>query len=146
MLPSMCKCESKVIGNRGRKKHEKKCSNARVSITMYRTVLISGVNGPTVFLIEGKTCWQQYTYKWLMKNGGAIGSAIIMTPTVFVTKEEWDQFTPHVCLGLRQSNPIIAANTQWCMLDLFYGFVPHTSFFNTMQHRFDNTIISLKDG
>ena len=73
--------KSKVIGSQERKKHEKKYRNSRVSIMMYCTGSISGVTGPTVLHLKGKTRQKQYTYKWLMNNGAAIVSNIIMTPT-----------------------------------------------------------------
>jgi hypothetical protein len=46
--------ELRIVGEKGKKKHEKKVSNYRGSITMYRTGVAAGHNGPTVFLLKGK--------------------------------------------------------------------------------------------
>jgi hypothetical protein len=42
-----------MIGSAGRKKHEKKTNDSRVSITMYRTGTVAGDTGPTTFLMKG---------------------------------------------------------------------------------------------
>jgi hypothetical protein len=46
--------ELRIVGEKGKKKHEKKVSDYQGSITMYRTGVAAGHNGPTVFLLKGK--------------------------------------------------------------------------------------------
>ena len=92
--------------------NDKKESDSRVYITMYHTGSISGVTVPAVLFIEGKTCRRQYIEKWLMKNGAAVGSTIIMTLNVFMTEETQGNSTPHICHGIRQADPIVIANPQ----------------------------------
>ena len=134
----------RIIGSSGRKKHEVKTQDSRVSITMYRTGNIAGTTGPTVFLLEGKHRRVGYTDKWLMDNGAAAGSTIVMTPTAFMTEQAWEAMTPSVIKGLRSASSIVNANTQWWVLEVFDGFGPHTSSLYSMQMRFDNKILSLK--
>ena len=135
----------RIIGSSGRKKHEVKTQDSRVSITMYRTGNIAGTTGPTVFLLEGKHRRVGYTDKWLMDNGAAAGSTIVMTPTAFMTEQAWEAMTPSVIKGLRSASSIVNANPQWWVLEVFDGFGPHTSSLSSMQMRFDNKILSLKE-
>jgi hypothetical protein len=135
----------KVVGSAGRKKHEKKTNDSRVSITMYRTGNIADVTGPTIFLLEGKRKREGFTDKFLVDHGAAIGSKCIMTATAFMTEEAWVQATPSVIKGLRSSDPIVQANPQWWVLEVFDGHGPHTMSLPAMQLRYDSKILSLKE-
>jgi hypothetical protein len=135
----------KVVGSAGRKKHEKKTNDSRVSITMYRTGNIADVTGPTIFLLEGKRKRFGFTDKFLVDHGAAIGSTCIMTATAFMTEEAWVQATPSVIKGLRSSDPIVKANPQWWVLEVFDGHGPHTMSLPAMQLRYDSKILSLKE-
>ena len=44
----------KILGEAGKRKHERKTSDYRGSITMYRTGNCAGNNGPTAFIMKGK--------------------------------------------------------------------------------------------
>jgi hypothetical protein len=44
----------RIVGEKGKKKHEKKVADYRGPITMYRTGVATGHNGPYCFLIERK--------------------------------------------------------------------------------------------
>jgi hypothetical protein len=134
-----------VFGSRGKKKHENKESDSRVSITMYRTGSIAGCTGLTIVLLEGKARRCHFTDKLIMDNGAAIGSTVIMTPTDFMIEEAWDKSMPHIVKGLRNADPIMADNPQWWMLEVFNGFGLHTSSLKAMQYRADNKIIAVKE-
>ena len=135
-----------VIGSAGRKKHEKKTNDSRVSITMYRTECVAGDTGPTVFLLKGVRKRQGFTDAFLEKKCEAkVGSTIIMTPNAFMTIDAWEAMTPSVCKGLRNINKFVAANPQWWMLEIFDGFGAHLLSFTAMQQRLDNKILSLKE-
>jgi hypothetical protein len=77
----------RVISSTGRKKHEKKNQESRVSITMYCTGSSAGVTGPSIFLLEGKIRRANYTAKFLQDNGAAPGSCIIMMLTALTTED-----------------------------------------------------------
>ena len=66
----------KILGEHGKKKHEKKVSNNRGSITMFRTGTPAGSNGPTAFIMVGKSRRAGYTNKFLKRMGAAPGSTI----------------------------------------------------------------------
>lgn len=137
--------KSRVFVSHGKKKHEKKDSESRVSIKMYLTGSIDVCTGPTIFFLGGKSRHHHFTDKWLMDNGAAIGSTVAMTPTAFITEEAWEEPTPHIVKGLFNADPILAANTQWWMLVMFDGFGPHTSYLKSMQYRANNKIIPVKE-
>jgi hypothetical protein len=102
---------------------------------MYRTGSITGCTGQMIFLLEGKSRCHHFTDKWLMDNGEAIGSTIIMNPTDFMTEEAWEEATPHIVKGLRNADPVVVANPQWWMLKVFDCFGPHTSSLKATQYR-----------
>ena len=56
---------TRVIGSAGRKKHERKDQYSRISISVYCTGSISGVDGTTIFLVEYKNKHANYTDKLL---------------------------------------------------------------------------------
>jgi hypothetical protein len=135
----------KVVGSAGRKKDEKKTNDSRVSITMYRTGNIADVTGPTIFLLEEKRKHEGFTDKFLVDHGAAIGSTCIMTATAFMTEEAWVQATPSVIKGFLSSDPVVQANPQWCILELFDGHGPLTMSLPAMQLCYDSKILLLKE-
>lgn len=42
-----------------------------------------------------------YTDKYLMNNGAALGSTIVMTENGFMTEQAWEAITPFQCKGIR---------------------------------------------
>jgi hypothetical protein len=68
-----------------------------------------------------------------------------MPVTAFMTEEAWVQATPSVIKGLRSSDPIVQANPQWWVLEVFDGYGPHTMSLPAMQLRYDSKILSLKE-
>jgi hypothetical protein len=86
--------EVKAIGAAGRKKHEKKTHDYRVSSTLYRTGNIAGVTGPTIFLLKRKRKRDGFTDKFLVDKGAAIGSTANMTHTAFMTEDAWCKKQP----------------------------------------------------
>ena len=83
--------------------------------------------------------------KFLLYHGAAAGSTIVMTPTAFMTEQAWETMTPSVIKGLRSASYTVNVNPQWWVLEVFDGFGPHTSSLSSMQMRFDNKIMSLKE-
>ena len=68
-----------------------------------------------------------------------------MTATAFMNEKLWETMTPSVIKGLQLASSIVNANPQWWVLEVFDGFGPHTSSLSSMQIRFDNNILSLKE-
>jgi hypothetical protein len=136
--------EAAVIGDRNKKKHEKKSADSRVSITMYRTGSIAGETGPTFFLLAGKHKRPGYDDSFLVNNGAAPGSSIIMTENAYMTDEAWDEIAPMAAKGIREM-PVIRANPDWWVLEVFDGFGSHTSGLRAMKIRHSSKILSLKE-
>ena len=144
----MQECENgitKLIGSNNRKKHKRKNQESCVSITMYRTVSVSGITGPTIFILEGKKRRVISSDKLLLINGVTIGSTIIMTPTASMTEEAWENDTSNITEGLRNIDPKVKANPQYWMTELFDDFGPNTSFFEAMQIQSENKISCVKE-
>eukprot|EP00956_Cyclotella_meneghiniana_P045509 scaffold372383_cov146-Cyclotella_meneghiniana.AAC.1 len=55
----------RIIGASDKKKHERKGSDHRASITMFRSGVPSGANGPTAFLMKGKRKKAGFTDEFL---------------------------------------------------------------------------------
>jgi hypothetical protein len=69
-----------------------------------------------------------------------------MTVTLFMTEEVWVQATPSVIKGLGSSDPIVQANPQLWVLEVFNGHGgPHTMSLPAMQLCYDSKILSLKE-
>jgi hypothetical protein len=66
-----------------------------------------------------------------------------MMATAFMTEETWVQVTSSISRGLRSSDPIVQANPQWWVLEVFDGHGPHTMSLPAMQLRYDSKIFAL---
>jgi hypothetical protein len=112
---------------------------------MNRDGNIADVTGPTIFLLEGKRKREGFTGKFLVDHGAAIGLKYVMMATVFMTEEAWVLATPLVIKGLCSSDPIVQANLQWWVLEVFNGHGPHLMSLPAMQLCYDSKILSLKE-
>jgi len=135
----------RIIGGVGRKKHETKSADSRLSISMYRTGAVAGDTGPTVFLLQGKNKRAYFTDAFLREHGAAEGSTIVMTPTAFMTTESWEEMTPSIIKGLRAISAIVKANPQWWMLEIFDGFGAHLASLPALRLRYESKILCLKE-
>ena len=87
----------RVLGAAEKKKHEKKSSDYRGSITMYRSGNCAGNNGPTAFIMKGKARKKGWRFDdILVSNGCEEGSTIAMTENAFMTDEAWYNITEKV--------------------------------------------------
>ena len=134
----------KILGEFGRRKHEKKVSDCRASSTLVRTGVFSGTNGPTCFLMAGINRRTGYDDDYLLRYGCAPGSQILMTENAFMTEECWERMTPKLVAGYR-SLPYIKENPDWFCLEIFDRFGPHYSSLEAMKHRYDNKVLSTKE-
>ena len=99
----------KVLGKYGKRKHEKKASDYRCSITMYRTGNCAGSNGPTAFIMKGKRRRARYTNEFLKKEGCEPGSTVVMTDNAFMTEAAWEEMADCIVRGYR-SLPVVRDN------------------------------------
>jgi hypothetical protein len=89
----------RIVAAASKRKHERLTSDHRCSITMFRSGVTVGGNGPTGFLLKGKKKRPGYTDDMLVKHGCEPGSTIIMTENAFMTNEAWIELT-RKALGL----------------------------------------------
>ena len=97
-----------------------------------------------MILLAGKQKRKFYTDKFLINNGAALGSTIIMTETAFMTTEAWVKMTPKLMKGYR-SLPYIKDNPQWWFLEITDGFGAHHNSLEAMELRYNAKCISLKE-
>jgi hypothetical protein len=95
-----CEGTIKIIGDGGRKKHNKSVEDNRDSITIVRIGNAGGSSGPLLFLARGKTM-DVPALKNLPSLGAPPNSKIIMTPTAFMTDEAWAALAPNLAKGIR---------------------------------------------
>ena len=136
--------DMKIIGEFGRKKHEKKVSDCRASCTMYRTGAAGGSNGPTAFVMAGKEARTGFTETFIEERGCAPGSCIQMTEKAFMTEEAWLAMSPDIVKGYR-AMPFIEWNPQWWVVEILDGFGAHLNNYEALKMRADAKIISIKE-
>ena len=136
--------ELRIMGEAGKKKHEKRGNDSRISCTMYRTFNAAGNNGPTGFIMQGKKRKPGYTDKFLEQSGCAKGSTIVMTENAFMTDAAWEEMADTIVTGYR-SLPIVRDNPQWWMIEIFDGFGAHLNNLPALKKRVINKILSLKE-
>jgi len=104
----------KVVGEKGKKKHEKKLQDSRISVTLLRVGTAGGANGPMAILLEGQKLRPGFTDEFLVRNGAPVGSCFVMTPSAFMTMEAWREIAPKLIIGLR-ALPIVCDHPDWWM-------------------------------
>ena len=134
----------KIVGDKVKKKHELTTADSRVSTTIYRVGSPSGATGPTAFLPPGVRRHTGFTDEFLVKNGAAPGSTIVMTPTGYMTEEAWVELAPKMAGGIR-AMPIVRDNPEWWVIKIIDGFGPHTSSIDAMETYYESRILLLKE-
>ena len=135
--------EVRIIGDKQKKKHEKRKEDSRMSITLYRTGSVAG-NGPCAFLMAGQRRRPGFDDDFLMKHGAAAGSTLVMTESGFMTDDAWAKIAPKMIEGIR-SMDIISGNPQWWVLKIVDGFGSHTADWKVMQLYADAKIELIKE-
>jgi hypothetical protein len=130
----------KIVGDKAKKKHELNTADSRVSTTIYRVGSPSGATGPTAFLPPGVRRHTGFTDEFLVKNGAAPGSTIVMTPTGYMTEEAWVELAPKMAGGIR-AMPIVRDNPEWWVIKIIDGFGPHTSSIDAMEIYYESRIL-----
>ena len=136
--------ELRIVGEKGKKKHEKKVSDYRGSITMYRTGTAAGNNGPTTFVMKGKRCRSGYNPRFLIQEGCAVGSSVSMTENAYMTEEAWQEMSPNLVRGYRDL-PVVRDNPQWWMVEIVDGFGAHLTNLEALTQRANAKILLLKE-
>jgi len=91
----------RICGSAEKKKHDNEKGSSRASITGIRCGNAANQQGPTFLLLAGKRRNPDYSDDFLVKNGAAPGSTIIMTESAFLTNEAWVKMVPILARSLR---------------------------------------------
>ena len=134
----------RVVACAQKKKHEKLLQDCRVSITMVRTGTTGGTTGPTIFILKGAKRRKEFTNKFLLKYGCAVGSTIIMTENAYMTDEAWLKAAKAIVRGYREL-PYVKENAHWLVLELLDGFKSHENVLAAHRLRYENNIRSIKE-
>ena len=136
--------EVKIIGDKKKKKHEVNTAGSRTSITVYRLGAASGDDGPTAYLPAGVNRKAAYTDEFLVRQGSAPGSTVVMTPTGYMTEEAWVKMAPSMAMGIRRM-PIVSDMPDWWVVKFIDGFGAHTSSISAMEIYEKEKILLLKE-
>ena len=92
----------KICGSRDKKKHDNEKGSSRDSVTNIRCGNAANRQAATFILLAGKKRNPDFSDDFLVRNGAAPGSTIIMTESAFLTKVAWSRLVPLLCKSLRQ--------------------------------------------
>lgn len=115
----------RVIASSNKKKTEKNTDDSRASITSLRVGMASGEQGPFTFLAKG-TRMDRPSIKTLLNTRCPKGSAIVMSPSAYMTDDTWAQLVPAFCKGIRQM-PVIKDYPNWWVCISLDGFGSHVN-------------------
>jgi len=106
-----CDGKVKVHGCMSLKKHQKKTSNSRCTITMLRIGNAAGAQGPTGFVLKGKR-QSKFTPAFLARHGAAPGSDVAVNDSAFMSNDTWRELAPSIASGIRQM-PLLCDHPNW---------------------------------
>ena len=132
-----------VIGDKSVLKHEKATEDSRQSVSAYRVGSVSGKEGPCILKPPGAKRKPAFTDKYLEDHGAPFGSAVVMTPTGYMTAEAWEDYAPYVIKGIRAQ--VDKINPVWWVIKIVDGYGPHTTSLEAMRLYYDAKILLLKE-
>ena len=135
---------AKVLGEKGKQKHEKILHDSRVSITIVRCAAAGGATGPTNFCLEGTKVKPGYTSDFLQRHGAAPGSSIVMTPTAFMTEQAWVEMAEVRAKGMR-SMPVIKDHPEYWLVEVLDGYAAHFSSPIALDIYYKHKILQVKE-
>jgi len=104
---------NRIVGKYGKKSHFSLADSTRKSGTAVRTGSAAGVKGPTVFILRTAAREQFITTQYLLSQGAPPGSIYTTNAAAYMTDDTWDSIASEYCKGLRNMDPIVAANPRW---------------------------------
>jgi hypothetical protein len=134
----------RVFASADKKKQEKLLQDSCCSITVVRTGTVSGITGPTYFLLAGTVRKNAFSEKYLIRHSMKPGSTILMTESAYMTDAAWLQVLRAIVEGYRLM-PFIKDNPTSSLVEFLDGFNSHENVLEAHQLRTDALIISLKE-
>ena len=114
----------------------------------------NNVSGPTFILLSGTKKNATYTDEFLVQNGAAEFSTIVMTPSGFLTDEAWRFIVPLLIKGIRKvvrdcawAFGIDNATADKLLVGLtFDGFKSHVKNLEELLNMSDSNILAVVEG
>ena len=94
--------ELRVLGAKDRKVTSVRNSDSKFSITILRVGSTAGVDGPIIFLVEGKSIKSNCLKDLPRFFNYPHGSCVIPTPTAYMTDEAWEKNIPRLIKGISE--------------------------------------------
>lgn len=114
----------KVLGKRGKKKHEKNTQDNRDSITALRVGVAAGHGGPRFFLGKGKTVESDRLKNFCKHFPAPPGSFVDVNASAYMTNEMWQECVPKLCKGIR-AMPLVRDHPDWWVVLSLDGYASH---------------------
>lgn len=119
----------KIVGVKGRRKHEKNKNDSLVSVTVVECGSAAGEDGPSIFMPAGQEipAYLQSQFgssEWLKRAGAPANSFVQMTPSGFMTNQAWDDSAEKLAKGIRQM-PVIKDHPDFWVVKHLDGFKSH---------------------
>ena len=90
----------------------------RDSITINRSGLAFGAEGPHMFLIKAKKVDNDCFKNFAKKHNAPSGSMVITTPNAYMTDESWVEMAKDLCVGLQKTPLLSKYPGLWMVLTL----------------------------
>ena len=124
----------KIIGDKGKKRHDKNVADNRLSLTVVRCGNAAGNNGPVVFIGTGQNQKLNRLFRpsRLTKHYNLpAGSKMILNKSAYMDDETWVSVVQAMAPGIRQM-PVIRDHPDWELLLTLDGFKSHVNVQETM--------------
>ena len=116
----------------------------RMSISIVYSGTVLGVSGPAILFTKGEKQNMEFTKKYLIIDGLAPGSTIIMNENAYMNVKAWMQASKSIVKGYWELL-YVKENKKWFIADMLDGFKSHENLLQSHQLCSDNYIISLKE-
>jgi hypothetical protein len=102
----------KIVGFAGLGNHLNKEGDNRLTGTRLANGSAVG-KGPSLYLLAGKGPPGHITSKYLEEHGAPPGSILRYNAKAFMTGDTWDSAAREMAVGIRNSNPVVKAMSDW---------------------------------
>ena len=116
--------QTKVVASKYVKKQQINKDDNRGLITISRSGLAAGHEGPRFFLVKAEKVEHDIFKDFSRKHGTPKGSGVIPTPNAYMTDDAWNKIAPDFAAGLRQL-PVVREYPDLWMAMTLDGYFSH---------------------
>ena len=113
-----------MVASKHVKKHQMNKDDNRGSITISRSGLASGQEGPRFFLVKAEKIENNAFKNFSKQHGAPEGSAVIATPNAYMTDKVWNEIASAFAKGLR-ALPVVCNYPDLWMAMTLDGYGSH---------------------